>query len=210
MKKFEEANWKYCPSCECVYPVDYFFKDENRIDKLRCSCKGCDASNSKKYHKEHPGYVGRIGICVACGEEKGIHSMGLCRGCYMKKYNQLPVAKTAKINYAESDIGKEARKRSLQKKLHSRRRAQEIIRIRALSFYSDNYMECKNCGYDNIDALSIDHIENNGKEERKKYGSGGGFYYWLSRNNYPEGYQVLCINCNWLKFLEYEDNRRGV
>ena len=46
--------------------------------------------------------------------------------------------------------------------------------------------------------LSIDHIDNNGAEERKsgKYsGSGSGFYQWLRRNKFPSGYQVLCMNC---------------
>jgi hypothetical protein len=27
------------------------------------------------------------------------------------------------------------------------------------------------------------------------------FYSWLRRNNYPEGYQVLCFNCNIAKGL---------
>ena len=31
-----------------------------------------------------------------------------------------------------------------------------------------------------------------------------GFYLWLKRNNFPEGFQTLCMNCQWLK---KEENR---
>ena len=45
--------------------------------------------------------------------------------------------------------------------------------------------------------LSIDHINNDGAEERRsgKYsGAGSPFYLWLRKNNFPNGYQVLCMN----------------
>ena len=59
--------------------------------------------------------------------------------------------------------------------------------------------KCVCCGETEPMFLSIDHIDNNGAVERKsgKYsGSGTGFYQWLRKNNFPPGYQVLCMNCN--------------
>ena len=65
---------------------------------------------------------------------------------------------------------------------------------------------CKHCGFDNILALQIDHIHNDGAEERKALGnknfSGWRFYEHLIQNNYPEGYQTLCANCNMIKELK--------
>lgn len=57
---------------------------------------------------------------------------------------------------------------------------------------------CQCCGESNERFLTIDHINNNGSEERQKINSKGGssFYRWLRQNNYPEGYQTLCNNCN--------------
>lgn len=46
--------------------------------------------------------------------------------------------------------------------------------------------------------LSIDHIENNGAEERRSgqyKGGGSPFYGWLKKQGFPSGYQVLCMNC---------------
>ena len=58
--------------------------------------------------------------------------------------------------------------------------------------------KCNCCGESEQLFLSIDHIDNNGAEERRsgKYGgSGTGFYQWLRKSGFPSGYQVLCMNC---------------
>ena len=57
---------------------------------------------------------------------------------------------------------------------------------------------CNCCNETERMFLSIDHIDNDGAEERKsgKYSGGGSaFYNWLRKNNFPPGYQVLCMNC---------------
>ena len=46
--------------------------------------------------------------------------------------------------------------------------------------------------------LSIDHVHNDGAAMRKAKlysGSGTGFYQWLRKNKFPDGFQVLCMNC---------------
>jgi hypothetical protein len=52
---------------------------------------------------------------------------------------------------------------------------------------------------------SIDHIDGNGAEHRREMAAernspwgqaGHATYRWLRKNNYPEGFQVLCANCN--------------
>ncbi len=64
---------------------------------------------------------------------------------------------------------------------------------------------CIFCGYKDIRALQIDHINNNGAEERKALGgqhvSGWRFYQYLVINGLPDGYQTLCANCNMIKQL---------
>ena len=58
--------------------------------------------------------------------------------------------------------------------------------------------KCACCGEIEAMFLSIDHIHNNGNIERKAglySGNGTGFYQWLRKNNFPSGYQVLCMNC---------------
>ena len=59
---------------------------------------------------------------------------------------------------------------------------------------------CKCCGEDEPVFLSIDHIKGDGAKARKHMkASGISFYTWLQKNDYPQGFQVLCYNCNLAK-----------
>jgi hypothetical protein len=62
--------------------------------------------------------------------------------------------------------------------------------------------KCACCGEDNIAFLTIDHIEGNGNTHRKKIrkSSGIGFYCWLKQNDFPDGFQTLCFNCNIARY----------
>lgn len=66
-----------------------------------------------------------------------------------------------------------------------------------LSHYSNGDIRCVHCGFDDIRALSIDHIDGGGASHRKM--TGNDIYGWLKRNGYPDGYQVLCMNCQLIK-----------
>lgn len=62
--------------------------------------------------------------------------------------------------------------------------------------------KCACCGENTIEFLTIDHINNDGAEDRKNNGNkiGGKLYRWLIKNNFPQnGYQILCYNCNCAK-----------
>ncbi len=73
-----------------------------------------------------------------------------------------------------------------------------------LSHYSRGKIpKCKECG--SKKDLQIDHPEENGKDERKKYGSGYNFYRYLIKAKFPKGYRVLCGKCNILSSILYHD-----
>ena len=77
------------------------------------------------------------------------------------------------------------------------------IKRQVLTFYGNDKCACVKCGFGDIRALSIDHINGNGAKQRKQESGlrGGGirFYTWLIKNNYPIGYQTLCMNCQFIK-----------
>jgi len=81
------------------------------------------------------------------------------------------------------------------------------LKLEVLTHYGGEPPCCQICGFEDIRALSIDHIEGDGREHRKKIGSG--LRAWLKRNHYPEGYQVLCMNCQFIKRFERGENRWG-
>jgi hypothetical protein len=58
---------------------------------------------------------------------------------------------------------------------------------------------CKCCGEDRDPFLVIDHIEGDGYKQVDKAGRrirGHQLYGWLRSNDFPDGYRVLCVNCN--------------
>ena len=72
------------------------------------------------------------------------------------------------------------------------------IRLDVLMHYSNGTFKCKHCGEDHLEFLEVDHIHGGGKKHKREMGIGS-MYYWLYMNNYPDGYQILCSNCNWRK-----------
>lgn len=77
------------------------------------------------------------------------------------------------------------------------------LKVEVLTYYSNGTPRCVCCGESIIYFLTIDHVNNNGAEHRKEINCSGTLYSWLKRNNYPEGYQVLCFNCNCGKQINH-------
>jgi len=71
------------------------------------------------------------------------------------------------------------------------------LKINVLTHYGNGKCACVICGFDDLRALSIDHIEGGGNEHRRKVGRQ--IYLWLREQDYPEGYQTLCMNCQFIK-----------
>ena len=71
-----------------------------------------------------------------------------------------------------------------------------------LTHYGNDKLACVHCGESRLACLSIDHIKGRGKEHRRMVGSH--MYLWLKSNDFPEGYQTLCMNC---QFIKREENK---
>ena len=94
------------------------------------------------------------------------------------------------------------RKENREKILESGRQRRRVCREKVFAHYGN---VCNYCGFDDPRALCIDHINDNGAEERRGHGdrtfAGWRFYEYLVKQGYPEGYQTLCANCNMIKEL---------
>jgi len=71
----------------------------------------------------------------------------------------------------------------------------------------DHYgRKCKCCGETEPLFLSMDHINNDGAKHRKEIGNTTtNLHRWLIKNDFPDNFQVLCMNCNTGK-----DRNKGV
>ncbi|KKN02260.1 hypothetical protein LCGC14_1119380, partial [marine sediment metagenome] len=65
---------------------------------------------------------------------------------------------------------------------------------------------CVHCGFDDTRALSIDHINSNGHHLRTKDPTHRDTAKWLKDNGFPDGYQTLCMNCQWIKKVDNNEN----
>ena len=77
-------------------------------------------------------------------------------------------------------------------------------RVIVLQYYSKSTIPfCACCGEKEYSFLSIDHINGGGTKHRKEFGvtlgKGGTIIQWIKRNNFPDGFQILCHNCNMAK-----------
>ena len=67
-------------------------------------------------------------------------------------------------------------------------------------------VKCVQCGFDDMRALSLDHVEGGGREHMEELGlkKASDWYQWLKDHYYPEKpkLQVLCMNCQSMKERE--------
>jgi len=117
------------------------------------------------------------GMCSECGKHEPWCSGQMCREC-LDKHNEW--YKTSKYR------DRHAKQRSDEKKS-------------VMDHYGG---KCACCGESEPCFLAIDHIEGNGNSHRRKIGKwGSGFFKWLIKNDFPDGFQILCHNCNMGKHL---------
>lgn len=67
---------------------------------------------------------------------------------------------------------------------------------KCLTYYSNvGFPSCNCCGINQINILTIDHINRINKTDDYRH-RGVRLYTWLINNNYPDGFETLCHNCN--------------
>jgi len=77
------------------------------------------------------------------------------------------------------------------------RKMTERRKLLVITHYGNGKAQCVKCGFTDIRALTLDHIDYCGANHRGKKGQV--LYSFLLRNNYPDGFQTLCMNCQWIK-----------
>lgn len=114
--------------------------------------------------------------------------------CHLHAVARRPKYKERLI--AQQAIWREANREQIRTKGKLKR---SNLKQEVLAHYSKtDPPECVCCDETHPFFLTIDHINGGGCQQRKQLKlNGSSFYAWLKRNNYPEGFQVLCMNCNF-------------
>ena len=83
-------------------------------------------------------------------------------------------------------------------KVNNQRKNARQRRIRALIALGG---KCIRCGYKDLRALHIDHVNSDGNLERKSRKTVES-KLWIGKDIDKSRYQILCANCNWIKRIE--------
>ena len=75
------------------------------------------------------------------------------------------------------------------------------LKTEVLSYYSNGKPKCANCGIDDMDVLTVYHIDGGGGKLRATGKEWSALHRWLKSNKYPNGYQILCANCHLRKTI---------
>lgn len=127
---------------------------------------------------------------------------------YSAAYRKTHAERLRIINRAWK-IANAERVRSLNKEERARLKMDVFI-----AYSKGKPISCCECGYADLRALDIDHMNDDGAAKRRglfgdRLSAGTTYYRWLRKNGYPSGYQILCRNCNWIKKLN-ADNKIAV
>lgn len=143
-------------------------------------------------------------VCRKCGKEQatvefqwGRTLQRLCKDCKQER-DRAYYEQTKDVRKANRKRVYDADPEHVIKHVRSNGKIYDAVRkLRVISHYSNGKLACTRCGEDDMACLSIDHINGGGVQHRRIIGSH--FYAWLIKNNFPEGYQTLCMNCQMKK-----------
>jgi hypothetical protein len=75
-------------------------------------------------------------------------------------------------------------------------------RMKVLRHYGGESPACACCGESELAFLAVDHIDGGGNQHAKEIGgAGSNLIRWLIDHDYPDGFQILCHNCNVAKSI---------
>jgi uncharacterized OB-fold protein len=131
--------------------------------------------NTAQYQKQTYRRRLALNLCPSCGRPPEPNKT-LCEVCSARKLNYYYKNKETRLQHQKRYIYK--------------------LKLKVFNAYGG--ANCRCCGELRMEFLSIDHIEGDGADHRKVIGRTG-IYHWLRRNNYPPGFQVLCMNCNFAR-----------
>lgn len=196
----EDPPTKLCPSCQLLKPTTEYYL-QKRTDKPREICKKCACARTMAWRAANPERHK-----TACQRhEKARYSANpeAARIRYKAWRERHPLERKPPRPCLQTENPEEysrrrralARQRRAVPAVKAKERAYaQRVRLEILTHYSGGTPRCACCSECLLEFLAIDHIYGGGREHRRQVKH---FYSWLRRNNYPEGFRVLCHNCNF-------------
>lgn len=196
---------KYCLACKIKQTNNQRYR---RLGLCR-SCGSPPVEGKRHCHQ----CISKPKVCLDCGMPR-IPNETRCADCH-NSYRLAHVAKVCRANKKAKDAGLCLHCRKPCDNLPqvsciscSRKKTEARRQLRRDVFIAYGGAFCACCGESIFEFLTIDHINNDGSQHRKKLFKENGkimagvdFCRLLKKQGFPPGYQVLCWNCNVTKGL---------
>lgn len=218
---------KKCIKCEEIKSLENFAKHKSSKDGLRGVCKECDKARiAASYLRNRENILKQSKIRFQANKEKLLaksreyyhkrRSFWLCQKCDTVSLTQQCSTCREETNLSRRATRKEriakglcskcgcdlqgSRRRfcepcTAQNKIVSQKSYKKLRKL-VLEYYGN---KCECCEESRDVFLAIDHVNGGGYEHRKTVKN---IYRWLKINNFPEGFRILCYNCNMATYLQ--------
>jgi hypothetical protein len=152
---------------------------------VRCRCTLVDMASSAARSRAVRQRRKAAGLCVTCGKRPSRIERVTCQKCA----DAWLIRDRARRARGERRYPYNPARDRPKKNAAYRRIREEVI-----AHYGGT---CACCGESEPLFLEIDHIHGGGGTHRRADPAvKANIYRWLRRNRYPDGFQVLCSNCN--------------
>ena len=163
-----------CKKCGIEKTDGDFFEPESGKPQKCKECVGLAIADKDMGPGKYCSKCGRFDVFVRFSRHQSWCND--CHGKYVKTWRQK--------NYDKFYLG--VAKQNLK------------TRKEVLEHYSGGAPFCVCCGVTEYQFLTIEHKDGGGSIHRKTLKRHGvHFLRWLKNQGYPEGYEVLCFNCNY-------------
>jgi len=168
----------------------------------------------KTYKERRHGHI-KAGTCITCNCRRandGYVTCGICRE-RSNRWKRIAIQQRISRRLCK-DCGKQIEelndKRTCEPCKARRRRYANNHKARSTAYNrkqrADDFSailahygnSCACCGEDEVAFLTTDHINNDGAAHRRSINRRP-LYRWIVKNGFPEGFQILCWNCNCAK-----------
>jgi hypothetical protein len=171
---------KKCKICSKLLPLSEFSKNKKNKDGLDTRCKSC---RRKIYAQNREKVIAKV------------------KENYQKKRDKILEQK--KESYPKKrDTVLKSRRKSWKENPSIRENNQKYKKERKRICYKLLGNSCKICGHNDQDILVIDHIHDDGQEERKTGLSNIKLWNKIINEGDCGKYQLLCFNCNLKKSIQ--------
>lgn len=162
---------KICSKCGIEKPHEDFPKHKYNKDGLYASCKSCTNARQKQIRE---------------AKKNGTYVLG-------RKPRLTPEERELR-KLEQREYMKRYRKENADKIREYKKQVAEDAKLEGISHYGG---KCACCGETEVGFLTIEHIH--GRDSSIKRFTGKKEWLRLKRLGFPEGYTILCYNCNCAK-----------